>query len=344
MERVHSASASRATGAAARRTILIGMYALAGGMMAAVSALACAQGGAFPARPIVIVVPFPPGGNADLIARTVAPSLSQSLGVPVVVENRPGATGSIGAAHVAKAEPSGHTLLVAPSAVLAVNQWIYKDLQYNPEKDFAPITVAATTTNIWVVHPSLPVKSLQELIALARSKPGALSFASGGMGSSHHLCGELLKTTTGVEVVHIPYKGPTLALQEVIAGQVPMMCENFSSAIPHVRSGRLRALAVTSEARYPQAPDIPTAAESGLPGFEMGVWFGLVAPAKTPRPVIDRLNAEFVKALRAPTATERLRDLGLLVVTNSPDEFGRFVAAESIRWRKLVQASGAKAD
>ena len=312
--------------------------------LAVLSASAFSQDPVFPARPITIVCPFPPGSTADLIPRAVSPGLSQSLGVPVIVENRPGATGSIGAAFVAKAEPTGHTVLMAPTPVLSVNQWLYKELAYNPERDFAPITNAAATPNVWVVHPDMPAKNLGELLAAAKAKPGSLSFASGGSGTTSHLCGELLKSSAGIDIVHVPYKGPGPALQDVLAGRVALMCDNFSNVIPHVRSGRLRALAVTAKTRHPQAPEIPTADESGLPGFEVGVWYSFVAPAKTPKSVIDRLNAEFAKALRSATVAERLKELGLTVVADSPEDFARFVAAESAKWRKVVEVSGARVD
>jgi len=322
-------------------SIRIGLLALP---IAVLSASTLAQDAAFPAKPITIVCPFPPGSTSDLIPRALAPVMTQSLGVPVIVENRPGATGSIGAAFVAKAEATGHTVLMAPAAVLVINQWLYKELAYKPDKDFAPITNAATTPNVWVVHPDMPAKNLAELIAAAKAKPGSLSFASGGSGTTSHLCGELLKSSAGIDIVHVPYKGPGPALQDVLAGRVVLMCDNFSNVIPHVRSGRLRALAVTAKNRHPQAPEIPTADESGLPGFEVGVWYSFVAPAKTPRPVIARLNAEFAKALRSPPVAERLKDLGLTVVADSPEDFARFVAAESAKWRKVVEASGARVD
>jgi len=313
--------------------------------LAAVSGPAFAQQDAFPARPITIVVPFPPGSTADLVPRALAPLVSKSMGVAVVVENqRIGATGAIGAAHVAKAEPDGHTVLMAPSPVLTVHQWLYKTPLYDPEKDFAPVINAASTPNILVVHPSVPAKNLKELIALAKAKPNSLNFASGGNGSTHHLCAELLKTSAAIEMVHVPYKGPAPALQDVIAGRVPLMCDNFSNAIPHVRAGRLRAIALTAKTRRPQAPDIPTADESGLPGFEAGVWYSFVVPAATRKPVVEKLNAAFTTALRSPAIVERLDSLGLVFVPNSPEEFRQFIAAESAKWRKVVEASGAKVD
>jgi tripartite-type tricarboxylate transporter receptor subunit TctC len=298
----------------------------------------------FPARQISIIVPYSPGSTSDLLPRAIAPLMSQSMGVPVIVENRPGAGGNVGAALVAKGESSGHTLLMAPSAILATNQWLYKDLQYDPQKDFVPVTNAATTPNLMVVHPSLPVSSLKELIALAKSKPGSLSFASGGNGTTSHLCGELLKASAHVDLVHVPYKGPAPAGQDLLAGRVPLMCDNFSNVISHVRSGRLKAVALTAMKRHPQAPDVPTADESGLPGFEVSVWYGFAAPAATPKPVVQKLNAEIAKALRDAKVSERLEQLGLAIVADSPEEFARFVALESDKMRKLVQASGARVD
>src|SRR3954468_16677074 len=298
----------------------------------------------FPSRPMTIVVPFPPGSTSDLLPRALAPHLSQSLGVPVIVENRPGAGGNLGAALVAKGEASGHTVLMAPSAVLATNQWLYKEPGYDPQKDLAPVINAAATPNMWVAHPGVPVKTIADVIATAKAKPGALSFASGGNGTTGHLCGELLKSTARVDIVHVPYKGPAPALQDVLAGRVPLMCDNFSNVISHVRSGKLRAIALTAIRRHPQAPEVPTAAESGLPGFEINVWYGFAAPAATPRPVVQKLNAEIARALRTPAVAERLEGLGLSIVADSPEAFARFVAAESEKMHKLVQASGARVD
>jgi tripartite-type tricarboxylate transporter receptor subunit TctC len=310
--------------------------------MAIAPVVAFAQ--AFPSRPITVVCPVAPGSSADLIPRVLAPLMSQSMGVPILVENRAGANTAIGTAFVAKAEPSGHVLLMAPASALAVNQWLYKELAYNPEKDFAPITNAAATPNMLVVLPEVPAKNLAELIALAKAKPNSLSFASAGSGSTSHLCGELLKTSAGIEIVHVPYKGPAPAQQDLLAGRVPLMCDNFSNVISHVRAGRLRAIALTAKTRHPQAPDVPTTQESGLPGVEVGNWYGFVAPSRTPKPVIDKLHAEFVKALRSPVVAERLDNLGLTIVADSPEQFGKFIAAESAKWRKVVEVSGARVD
>ncbi len=299
---------------------------------------------AFPARQITIVVPYPPGSSSDLIPRALAPLMSQSMGVALVVENRPGASGNVGAALVARGDATGHQVLIAPSVILAVSQWLYKDLGYDPRKDLTPVINTATTPNMWVTHPGAAAATLGEVLALAKAKPGALSFASGGSGSTSHLCGELLKSTAKVDLLHVPYKGPAPALQDVIAGRVPLMCDNFSNVITHVRSGRLKAVAVTALKRHPQAPEVPTADESGLAGFEIGIWYGVAVPATTPKPVVAKLNAEFAKALRDPKIAERFEQLGLTVVADSPEEFARFVAAESERMRKLVEVSGARAD
>ena len=304
--------------------------------------LAFAQ--AFPARQISIMVPFPPGSSSDLIPRALAPVMSQSMGVPVIVENRPGAGGNVGAALVARGDASGHQVLMAPSAVLAINQWLYKEPGYDPKKDLTPVINAATTPNMWVAHPDAPVKTIGEVLAQAKARPGALAFASGGNGTTGHLCGELLKATARVYMLHVPYRGPAPALQDVLAGRVPLMCDNFSNVITHVRSGRLKAVALTALKRHPQAPEVPTVDESGLPGFDVGVWYGFAVPAATPRPVVQRLNAEFAKALREPKVAERMEQLGLAVVADSPEQFAGFVAAESEKMRRLVEISGARVD
>ena len=310
--------------------------------MALIPLVAGAQ--TFPSRQITIVVPYSPGSTSDLLPRAIAPLMSQALGVPLIVENRPGAGGNVGAAMVAKAEASGHTVLMAPSAILATNQWLYKDLPYDPHRDFTPVINAATTPNLWVAYPGLPVKTMSDVITLAKAKPGSLSFASGGAGTTSHLCGELLKTTAQVDLVHVPYKGPAPAAQDLLAGRVPLMCDNFSNVISHVRAGRLRAIALTAMKRHPQAPDVPTADESGLPGFEVNVWYGFAVPAATPKPAVQKLNAEIGRALRNPSVAERLDGLGLAIVADTPEEFARFVAAESEKMRRLVQASGARVD
>jgi tripartite-type tricarboxylate transporter receptor subunit TctC len=311
-------------------------------LMLLIPLLAWGQG--FPSRQITIVVPYSPGSTSDLIPRAIAPLMSQSMGVPVVVENRPGAGGNVGAAAVAKGESSGHTLLMAPSAILATNKWLYKEPGYDPQKDLAPVINAATTPNLWVAHPDVPVKSMGDVIALAKAKPGSLSFASGGGGTTSHLCGELLKTTAQIDMVHVPYKGPAPAVQDLLGGRVQLMCDNFSNVITHVRNGKLRAVALTALKRHAQAPDVPTADESGLPGFEVSVWYGFAVHAATPKPAVQKLNSEISAALRSPQVTERLQGLGLTIVADSVENFARFVASESEKMRRLVQQSGARVD
>jgi tripartite-type tricarboxylate transporter receptor subunit TctC len=306
---------------------------------------ACAGAAAqdrFPTRPVTLVSPFQPGGTTDVVARALAPAVSESMRTPVIVENRPGATGAIGAAHVAKAKPDGHTLLMVSTPVLATNQWVYKDLPYNPQTDFTAVINVATSPNLLAVHAGIPAHSVDELIALARAKP--LSFASAGNGSPQHLCGELLKIAAGIDLVHVPYKGAAPALQDVMGGQVLVICSSLSTTLAAVRAGRLRAIALAAASRHPQAPDIQTAREAGLPGFEFEVWFGFVAPAATPAAIVERLNAEFGRALRIPAIAAQLQGLGLTIVADSPREFAALIAAESAKWRGIVERAGVKAD
>jgi tripartite-type tricarboxylate transporter receptor subunit TctC len=303
-----------------------------------------AQSQSFPTNTITFVAPTAPGSNADLLPRLIAPVLNRALGVPVIVENKAGAASAIGAGAVARALPDGHTLLLAPPPVLSVNQWLYKKLSYNPDKDFTPVIGIATTPNVIVVHPSVPARQLAELIALAKAKPGEINFASGGSGTTHHLCGELLKARAGIQLTHVSYKSPAPALQDVIAGQVQMICENLSSALPFIKSGQLRAIALTAAQRDRRLPDVPTAAEAGLPGLEVSVWFGVVAPAATPRPIIDRLNTEIAKALRDPAVSERLESMGLTNIADTPEQFGRLIAVDSAKWRKVIESANLQVD
>ena len=298
----------------------------------------------FPAKSITIVVPFPPGSTSDLIPRLVSPVMARSMGVPVVVENRPGANGSVGAAKVAASPADGYTVLLATTGVLAINQWVYASLQYSPEKDFEPVINAASTPNMLVVSPAVMAANLKELIALARTKPRELTFASAGHGSTSHLCGESLQAAAGIDIVHVPYQGPAPAMQDVLSGRVTMMCDNLSNVIGHVRAGRLNAIVVTSRERSPQAGGIPTSADAGFPDLEAGIWYGFVVPAGTPKDVVNKLNAEFAKALRDPAISANLEALGLKIVADSPVEFRRFVARESARMREVVKASGTRAN
>ncbi len=312
---------------------------------ALLAALPClAQAQAFPSRQITIVVPYQPGGTNDIIARTLTPKMSESLGQPVVVENKPGAGGNLGAAMVAKSKPDGHTLLMAPVGVLAINKWIYKDLGFDADKEIQTIVNTGSVPNMLLVNNTVPVASVKDLVALAKAKPNAINFASMGTGTTGHLCGEMFKMAVNVQATHVPYKGSAPALQDLLAGQVQIMFDNLPTALPRAKNGQLKGLAVTSLKRSPLAPEIPTMDEAGVPGYEATAWFGVVGPAGMPKPVVDRLNAEFVKALRDPQNTQKLEAQGLTIIADTPEHFASFAAAESQKWRKVVTASGAKAD
>jgi tripartite-type tricarboxylate transporter receptor subunit TctC len=298
----------------------------------------------YPIRPIRLIVPYSAGGDTDVIARRLALLLSAAFGQQVVIDNRPGANGIIGTELVAKAPADGYTLLMGSTPTHAINQWLYRQLPYDPVKDFVPISEVASAPMILVVNPSTGVKNFEELIALAKAKPGQLSFASGGIGSPQHLAGEMLKILAGVDINHVPYKGGGPALVDVVAGQVPMMFAFTATALPFVNSGRLLGLAATTRERLPQAPLIPSVSQTGLPGLEMSAWMGMFAPAGTPESVVNRLNAEIAKAMNSRDIAEALYTLGSEVVTNSPQQFAAYIRAETEKWGKLVKASGAKVE
>ena len=297
----------------------------------------------YPSRPVRIIVPTSVGSAADTLARTLAPPLAERLGQPVVVDNRAGAAAVIGAEAVARAAPDGHTLLIGLPA-LAINPSIYRKLPYDVLRDFAPITRATSQPNLLVVHPSLPAKSVKELIALAKARPGELVFASSGIGAGSHLTMELFLLMTGTRMLHVPYKGPAPGVIDLISGRVSVMSPSTVATLPHVRSGRLRALGVTTLRRAVGLPDVPTVAEAGVPGYESVSWFGLVAPAGTPKDVISRLHQEAVAILRAPEVGERLARDGTEVVAGAPDEFDAYIRAEIVKWAKVVKAAGIKVE
>ncbi len=324
-----------------KRAMLLALAFASAAALPAASRVAAAQD--YPSRPIRFVTPFPPGPS-DLVIRLYAQKISEDWGQPVVVDNRPGATGSIGAAFVAKAEANGYTLLTTPTPVLAINQWLYKTLSYDPEKDFVPIINAATTPNLWVVHPEVPARSLQELIALAKAKPGAITYASGGIGSGPHLAMELFKSMAGVDLLHVPYKGTGPALNDLDGGRVQVMVSVTASAEPLMKSGSLRALAVTGAVRSPGLPDLPTIAESGVPNYAFNTWYGVQVPAGTPPSIIARLNADIIRVLQGPDIRARLTALGLEPMTSSPEAFGNLVRSEIAKWAKVVDAIGLKVD
>jgi len=298
----------------------------------------------WPTKPIRWVVPFAPGGTTDILARTIADKLTIALGKPVIVENNPGAGGSVGATQTAKAAPDGYTIMGGTISTHAINASLYKKLPYDPVKDFVPITLIARVPNLLVVNPDVPAKSVKELIALMKANPGKYTFASSGNGTSQHLSGELFKSMAGVDMQHIPYKGSPPALQDVVGGQVTMTFDNITTAWPLAKAGKLRALAVTTAKRSPIAPDVPTLAESGLAGYEVGSWQGVFAPAGTPPDVIKRLNTEIVKIINMPDVRAKLEALGAEPVGNSSDEFATIVKSEVAKWAKVVKESGAHVD
>jgi tripartite-type tricarboxylate transporter receptor subunit TctC len=299
---------------------------------------------AYPSKPVRIVVPYPAGGVADLLPRTVGQKLSEKWKQPVVVENKPGASGNIGMAEVARADPDGYTLALAPTGNLTVNQFLFKDLPFDVARDFQPVTVLATSPNVLVVHPSVPVKTFREFIAYAKANPGKLNFSSPGSGSGAHLAGELLNAEAGISAVHVPYKGMAPAVSDLLGGQVQMMFAGISTVLQHVRSGKLVALAIASPARSSQLPDVPTVAESGLPGFDVTSWYGIVVRTGTPPAIVSRLHADLVEALASADVKAKLATLGLDPLGNTPEEFQRMIAAESRKWSDIVRKASIKAD
>ena len=296
----------------------------------------------YPSKPVRFVVPFAPGGTTDVLARLVGEKLSASLGQQFVVDNKPGAGGNVGTAQVAKAEPDGYTLLMGTVGTHAINASIYPSLPYDPVQDFAPVTLVATVPNVLVVNPEVPANSVAELIALAKEKPGELNFASSGNGSSIHLSGELFKAMTGVDIVHVPYKGSGPAVVDLLGVQVDMMFDNLPSSAPQIKAGKLRPLAVTTKERSPMLPDVPTMAEAGVPGFESYSWFGILAPAGTPEAIVNKLQGEIAKALADPAMRERFAEVGAVPVGDTPAEFADLIAAETAKWAKVVEEAGVK--
>lgn len=297
----------------------------------------------YPSKPVRLVAPFAPGGVVDTVSRVVAQKLSESFGQTVMVENKPGAGGNIGADFVAKSAPDGHTLLMGSIGTHAINVSLYPRLPYDAERDFQAVSLVTTNTNLVVVNPSFAVASIAGLIAHAKANPGKLNYGTAGAGTSQHLAGELFKTTAGIDLVHVPYKGAGPAIIDLVAGQIPLMFVDPSTSLAHIRAGRLRALAVTAGKRIPQLPNVPTVAENGLPGFEVNAWFGVFVPAGTPREIVGRLNADIVRGLAAPEVRERLLALGVEPVTSTPEQFAAFVKSEIAKWGRVVRQSGARA-
>ena len=306
--------------------------------------MAAAQPGpAYPNKPIRIVVPFAAGGPADAIARIAATGLQQSLGQPVIVDNRAGAGGTLGADIVAKAAPDGYTLLLCNVGdTMAMS--LYKSLPYDFERDFAPVSLLASSPFLIAVNPSISAKSLGELVQLARSKPGTVSYGSAGNGVASHLSGEALSLATGAKFLHVPYKGQAPAMSDLLGGQIAFMFANPVTALPQIKSGKLRALAITGPARLANAPEIPTASEAGVPGFEAGTWFGIAAPAHTPEAIVNRLSAELAKTLNSTEVRANLEAQGAITIASSPAEFERRIQADIVKWRQVINTAGIKLD
>ena len=303
--------------------------------------IAAAQG--YPTRVIRYVVPFPPAGATDILARWVAEKISPVLGQPVVVENRPGAAGGVGTELVAKSPPDGYTILMA-TAAQSISETLYVKQPFSFARDLAAVALIARVPNVMEVHPSVPARTVKEFIALAKSRPGQLNFASSGSGTTLHMSGELFKLMTGTDIVHVPYKGSGPAITDLMAGHVSVMWDNLPASMPYIKAGRLRAIAITSAQRYPAFPDLPTVAESGVPGYEASAWFGVVVPAATPREVIVRLNNEINRAVNLPDMKERFAQQGAIPAPGSPEDFAAWIRAEIAKWRKVIKASGARVD
>lgn len=319
-----------------RRALLHTIAATAAALALAAPALAQT---AFPSKPMRIIVPYPPGGFNDTLARTVAARLQTVWGQTVTVDNKPGGGTLIGTDAAAKATPDGHTLFIVPFA-FAVNPSIFKKLPYDPVKDFAPITLAATTPNLLVSGPGLPVGTLQEVLAQARARPGGINYASTGTGSSNHLSMEKFKQMAGLNITHVPYKGSAPAVTDLLGGQVGLMFDNIPNVIQHVKAGKLKALAVTSPQRSPHVPDVPTVAEAGVPGYEVSVWFGIAAPGGTPPAIIEQLNAEIVKTLKLPEVRDKFFAQGVDVVGSSAAAFAAHLKEQAALWAKVVKDAG----
>jgi tripartite-type tricarboxylate transporter receptor subunit TctC len=303
-----------------------------------------AQAQAFPTKAITIVVPFSAGGTTDILARVIGQYMSKDLGQPVIVDNRAGAGGNIGAQAVARAAPDGYTLLMGTVGTHAINQSLYKKMSFDPIKDFAPLSRVALVPNLLVANPSQPFKNVKEMIAYAKANPGKVTFGSSGNGSSIHLSGELFKHMAGVDMQHVAYRGSAPAVTDLLGGQIAVMFDNMPSAIGHVKSGKLRPLAVTTPKRSPALPDVPTIAEAGVPGYEATSWFGLLAPAKTPAAVVTKLNASILKALADPEVKKKLAEQGAEPYGEKPDQFAAFIQSETAKWGKIVKQSGATAE
>ena len=311
---------------------------------AAALAVGSASGQSFPSKPIKVVIPFVAGGSSDIVGRAIASKYQEFLGQPGIVENRPGANGAIAAEFVAKADPDGHTILVGSIGVFSINAALFKDLRYNPVRDFAPITLAVTTPNILITRPDLPAGSMKELVEFAKKNPGKLSYCSSGTGSSDHLTGEVWKQGASIFALHVPYRGGAACQTDLMGSQIDLSFQNLGAVTNYIKAGRMKALAVTASTRHPQLPNVPTTAEAGFKDLVVTSWQAAAAPAKTPRDVVMRLHDATVRALRSPDIRERMTQIGFDVVAGTPEEFSQFMKAEVDRWTRVVERGGIKPD
>lgn len=321
------------------RTAMKALLAVAALSLAPLAAAQTSAG-----KPIRLICPFPPAGAVDIASRAIASEMSKILGVPVTVENRPGAGGNLGGAEAARAPADGTTLFMTTSGINAINPVLYTKMPFDPIKDLAPVGALVSLSNVLVVHPSVKANSVADVIALAKAEPGKMNYASSGSGTSIHMSGEMFKHLTKVDIQHIPYKGSAPAVTDLLGGQVMMMFDNIPSALQHIKAGKLRALAVTGAKRDPLLPELPTMAEAGVAGYESGVWFGLAVPAATPKEEIARLNAAAIKGTKSPDFIKRMTELGYTIIGSTPEQMAAMNRAEAERWGPIVKASGAKAD
>ncbi len=298
----------------------------------------------FPSKPIRLICPFPPAGSVDIASRAIANELTKTLGQSVTVENRPGAGGNLGGEAAAKSAPDGYTLFMSTSGIQAINPALYTRMSFDPNKALTPVAPLVSLSNVLVLNPSVPANSVREVIAMAKAQPGKIPYASSGNGTSIHMSGAMFTQLTGIDMLHIPYKGSGPAVTDLLGGTVSMMFDNIPSALPHIRSGKLKALATTGAKRDPALPDLPTIAEAGVPGYESGVWIGLMVPTGTPKDIISRLNAEIVKGAKSPEFTKRMTDLGYNIIPGSPEQMAEMIKVEIARWTPIVKTSGATLD
>jgi tripartite-type tricarboxylate transporter receptor subunit TctC len=311
--------------------------------IAALCLVSAANAETYPAKPIRFIVPFPPGGPTDVLARVLGQKLSEQMGQPVVLDNRPGAGGNLGFELAAKSAPDGYTIVLG-APPLAISPHLYAKLNYDPARDFEPISLVASMPNVLLVHPSVPAKTLKELVQLAKSSPGKLNFGSGGAGTSNHLGGELLKSMTRIDIVHVPYKGASQAMLGLIGGQIDIVVIGTPTAIPQIQAGKVRALAVLSSRRLPAIANVPTAKEAGFPGYEVTTWYGVLVPAGTSKDIVARLNTENAKVMTAPGSRDRIVGAGFDPMTSTPRQFADFIKTENVRWGKVIKDAGIRAE